>query len=202
MPEIPFEIAVTVRLADEAGAGGLVFHADGSNKHYGFYPSAGNLRLSRFEGPDVFSWKVLHNQPSPHYRPGDWNTLKVRIEKKRVLCYVNDQLVVESTDGALTSGRVGLAKFRDSHVEYKNFQVAKQIPPSNPSADLVAKITKAVSDLVPQGPPKAALIDTLLPNAPASMTVLRERARRLEQQAAQLRELAQAVHQQTVLKER
>src|SRR5439155_8064964 len=29
VPEVPFEMAVTVRLEDEAGAGGLAFHADG-----------------------------------------------------------------------------------------------------------------------------------------------------------------------------
>src|SRR5262249_1262699 len=85
VPPVPFEVAVTVKLNDESGAGGLVFHADGGDKHYGFYPSNGKLRLTRFEGPDVFSWKVLHLLPSPHYRPGDWNTLKVRVEKDRFL---------------------------------------------------------------------------------------------------------------------
>jgi hypothetical protein len=58
-PEVPYEVGVAVKLDDEAGAAGLVFHADGKDVHYGFYPSAGKLRLSRFEGPDVFSWKVL-----------------------------------------------------------------------------------------------------------------------------------------------
>src|SRR5262249_37001522 len=52
VPEKPFEIGVMVKLNDEAGAAGLVFHADGGNKHYGFYPSAGKLRLSRFDGAD------------------------------------------------------------------------------------------------------------------------------------------------------
>ena len=54
-PKLPFELAVTVRLDDESGAAGLVFHADGQHKHYGFYPSSGRLRLSRFEGPNVFT---------------------------------------------------------------------------------------------------------------------------------------------------
>src|SRR5262249_42582619 len=80
-PELPFEVAVTVKLADESGAAGLAFHADGVDRHYGFYPSAGQLRLTRFEGPDVFTWKVLRQQASPHYHPGDWNTLKVRLGK-------------------------------------------------------------------------------------------------------------------------
>ncbi|MEM9367312.1 MAG: S1C family serine protease [Planctomycetota bacterium] len=53
VPEAPFEIAVRVRLDDESGAAGLVFHSDGDNKHYGFYPSGGRLRLSCFLGPSI-----------------------------------------------------------------------------------------------------------------------------------------------------
>jgi hypothetical protein len=56
---MPFEIGVQVKLNDESGAAGLVFHADGSDRHYGFYPSNGNLRLSCFQGPDVQSWMVI-----------------------------------------------------------------------------------------------------------------------------------------------
>src|ERR1700736_979903 len=82
-PAVPYEVAVTVRLDDESGAAGLIFHADGGDKHYGFYPSGGQLRLTRFEGPDVLTWKILNQEASPHYKPGDWNTLKVRIEKDR-----------------------------------------------------------------------------------------------------------------------
>ena len=42
------------------------FHADGEDKHYGFYPTNGRVRLSRFDGPDVLSWKVLREaQPAP-----------------------------------------------------------------------------------------------------------------------------------------
>ena len=117
-----------MRLDDEAGAAGLVFHADGGDKHYGFYPTGGQLRLTRFDGPDVFSWKILKDQRSPHYRPGEWNTLKVRVEKERILCYVNDQLVIESADTGLPAGKVGLAKFRDTRAEFKHFQLARQIP--------------------------------------------------------------------------
>src|SRR5262245_45878125 len=39
VPELPYEVAVTVKLEDEAGAAGLVFHADGDDKYYGFYPT-------------------------------------------------------------------------------------------------------------------------------------------------------------------
>ena len=46
-PELPYELSVSVRLDDEAGAAGLVFAADGGDKHYGFYPSGGGLPLTR-----------------------------------------------------------------------------------------------------------------------------------------------------------
>lgn len=134
VPPLPFEVAVSVRLDDESGAAGLVFHADGGDRHYGFYPSAGNLRLSRFEGPDVFAWKVLEQKPSAHYRPGEWNTLKVRLEKDRIQCYVNDHLVIESTDDGLTGGRVGLAKFRDTVASFRQFRLGKEVPPAAPPA--------------------------------------------------------------------
>src|SRR5439155_6014883 len=147
VPEIPFEIAVMVKLEDEAGAGGLAFHADGGDKHYGFYPSNGNLRFVRFEGPDVYSWKILFNEADPHYKAGEWNTLKVRVEKDRILCYVNDHLVVESNDIALQAGRVGLAKFRNTRAEFKHSQVARQLAEPTPPADLVKRINQSVAKL-------------------------------------------------------
>jgi regulator of sirC expression with transglutaminase-like and TPR domain len=197
LPALPFEVAVTVRLDEESGAAGLVFHADGGNKHYGFYPSSGQLRLTRFEGPDVYSWKILHQESSRHYRPGDWNTLKVRLDKDKIRCFVNGHPVCESTDTALTGGRVGLAKFRETQAEFKNFQLARQIGGTDPPPAVVQRITKAVDGLEPAEVPKANVVDTLTPEA-ASVTVLRDRAKQLEQQAAQLRQLAQAVHQRQV----
>jgi regulator of sirC expression with transglutaminase-like and TPR domain len=197
VPPVPFEVAVTVRLDDESGAAGLIFHADGGDKHYGFYPTDGRLRLTRFDGPDVFSWKILEQVSSPHYHPGEWNTLKVRVEKDQILCYVNDQLVIKSADQGLTAGRVGLAKFRDTQAEFKGFQVAKQLPPLAAPAEVVSRVAKSVHDLG-RGPVKPELVEALVPDAPASAAVLRERARALEQQAGRLRELAAAVHQKRV----
>jgi regulator of sirC expression with transglutaminase-like and TPR domain len=200
-PAVPFEVAALVRLEDEAGAAGLAFYADGKDRHYGFYPSNGNLRLTRFEGPDVYSWKVLHNAPSPHYKPGEWNFLKVRVEKDRILCYVNDQLVVESKDQGLTSGAVGLCKFRDSRAEFKHFAVGKEVPALMPSAEVVARVVKAASGINLTGAPRREVVEALLPDATAAMGILRAKAKKLEQEAAQLRRLAEAVHQERVLAE-
>jgi serine protease Do len=198
VPSLPFEVAVSVKLDDEAGAAGLAFHADGSDRHYGFYPSGGQLRLTRFDGPDVFSWKILRQLASPHYHPGEWNRLKVRLDKGRIVCSVNGHVVVESTDTGLTEGRVGLAKFRDTRAEFKDCQVAREIPTEEPPAELVRRVTRSVEGLDPQEPVPSELIERLLPDASAGSGVLRRQARRLEQQAARLRELAAAVHQRRV----
>jgi serine protease Do len=201
LPALPYEVAVTVRLDNESGAAGLVFHADGHDKHYGFYASGGQLRLTRFEGPDVYSWTILKQQPSPYYRPGDWNTLKVRLEPKKILCYVNNHLVIESTDTALTDGKVGLAKFRETRAEFKQFQVAKDIPAATLSAGLLERVNQSISHLSAQDPLPSDLVDALLPEAAASEPVLRERARALELEAARFRDLARAVHQKRVQNE-
>jgi len=194
-PKLPFELAVRVKLDDESGAAGLAFHAAGQHKHYGFSPTNGTLRLSRFEGPDVYSWKVLQEIRSSHYRPGEWNTLKVRLEQGRIRCFVNDKPVIESTDGTFTAGLVGLAKFRDTEAEFKRFRVAKTIPPFEPTEETVRQITKAVLDIPADRPPVSKLVEKLRPQNGDAGIVLRRRAKRLEQQAERLRQLARLVHE-------
>ncbi len=199
LPKGPYEVGVTVKLGDESGAAGLVFHADGGDLHYGFYPSSGKLRFVRFEGPDVFSWKILHVIPSAHYRSGDWNTFKVRIDKKKFLCYLNDHLVVEEEDRTFKEGAVGLASFRGTVAEFKHFQVADRIAAKKIPEEVLGRI-RAALDKLPTGKPlPATLVDKLAPDSPASVALLRERARLLEEQAAQLKKLATAVHQQRAL---
>lgn len=199
LPELPYEIAVTVRLDDEAGAAGLLFHSDGGDRHYGFYPTGARMRLTRFDGPDVLNWTILTTKFTPHYRPGEWNTLKVRFEAERFLCYVNDELVVESADRGLTAGKVGLAKFRNTEAEYKNFRIAKEIPKTKVAPQIVARIEKVVGDVNLEGPPAKATVEALLPEGSTSLSVLRARAKKLEQQAAQLRKLALEVHQRATI---
>jgi S1-C subfamily serine protease/regulator of sirC expression with transglutaminase-like and TPR domain len=183
VPARPYEVAVSVRLNDEAGAAGLVFASDGGDRHYGFYPSGGQLRLTRFEGPNVFSWSILKQVPSDHYHPGDWNHLRVRIESEKILCYVNGELVAESDDDALKAGQVGLAKFRDTHAEFKGFQVGTNVsllPATLRESEPLAQLNAQDAD---------------------SPIALQQRARELEQEAARLRRQALSLHRQAVLAE-
>jgi len=201
VPLAPYELAVTVKLDDEAGAAGLAFDSDGADKHYGFYASGGKLRLSRFDGPDVTSWQVLRDEANAHYRAGDWNTLKVRVESDKVLCYVNDRLAFESDQVSAGPGRAGLAKFRATRAEFKHFRLAKEVSTSRPADELVARVEKLVENIPSSGPLAGELIEELAPDAAPAALVLRESAKRLEQQAAQLRRLASAVYQRRVLDE-
>lgn len=194
VPDAPFEVGVTVRLKDEDGAAGLVFHADGGNLHYGFYPSGGRIRLSRFDGPDVYSWQVLEQVDTPYYKPGEWNRLKIRIEAGAIKGYVNDRLIVTSHDARYTTGRVGLAQFRETEAEFKSFQIAKEIPSLRPSPELEQDVAELVGEISPDRPPQPELVNRFTEHETAAMIALRERADQLEQQAERLRQLARAVH--------
>ena len=197
----PYEVAVSVRLEDESGAAGLIFASDGDQKHYGFYPTGGQLRLTRFDGPDVYSWAILQTVPSAHYRPGDWNFLRVRVDQEKIYCYVNGELVITSTDDKLPNGKIGLAKFRDTKADFKDFQLGDNLvlPNAPVSAELVANITKEIQNRSDKS--DAAILEVLKSNAEASRGILSERAIKLEREAAHLRELGVAVHRQSVQQE-
>ena len=178
-PEPPFELAVSVKMDDESGAAGLVFHSDGNNRHYGFYPSSGRMRLSCFEGPTVYSWKVLHDRPHEHYRPGDWNDLKIRVEKDKTTCYLNGQLVLESRDNTFTGGKVGLAKFRQTTAEFRHFELAKEISLNLVDAAEVGRVAKQLDDLPAFNLLTDRDLDPLTKSALAARSVLAKRYQEL-----------------------
>jgi serine protease Do len=142
-----FDAEVEVKLEDESGAAGIVIHSDGTHVHQAFYPTNSSLRFTRFEGPDVFSWTILRTLPSEHYRPGEWNRLRVRVRGPHITCFVNGQVVLEEEDGALSGGKVGLVKFREPGAEFRGFRIAQELPPD--AADdgnvEVSRIAKALA---------------------------------------------------------
>ncbi|MEX2111787.1 MAG: transglutaminase family protein [Pirellulales bacterium] len=201
VPESPIEIAVSVQLDDESGAAGLAFCADGGNRHFGFYPTDGHLRLTRFDGPDLLSWTILHDQASRHYRDGEWNTLRVRLEEGKVTCFVNDQQVVEMADDKLTGGKVGLVKFRNTNAQFKNFSLGKELPASSVEPADAQRIIKLVDEAPDDAARDAQLIATLATEPDRATRVLRERADQLDRQAERLRELARAAHEHRVVEQ-
>ncbi|WP_298866227.1 transglutaminase family protein [uncultured Gimesia sp.] len=203
LPELPYEIAVEVKLDEESGAAGLIFYSDENTKHYGFYPSNKNLRISRFDGPDVYLWRVLEEKKSNAYREGEWNQLKVRLEADRILCFVNDEQVFEIKDQRYTEGKVGLAKFRNTVASFKGFQVAPEIAPYRPSKETAQKIIDLTADLRVDRPPLEALIEQVVKdtNQNRAQQALQERARLLKKQAERLQELAQSIHERATREE-
>lgn len=197
-PEAPYDIAVSVKLDDESGAAGLIFGGDDRDKHYGFYPTSGKLRLTRFNGPDVYSWKILQDLPTPHYRPGEWNILRVRVEKDKFTCFVNEQQVVEWGDLDFAGKTVGLAKFRETVAEFKRFHVGANLAGAKTPPEVLARLQKTIAGFTDKEvSPKD--LDPLLKAPADGMNLLRDRARQLEEQAVQLRKLAQTVHHEGTL---
>ena len=192
-PQLPFELAIWVRLQHEDGAAGLAFAIHDGDQQYGFYPSNGQIRLTRFDGPDVYSWHVLSEVQTPAYKPGEWNRLKIRIEKDKLRGYVNDVLVVESSDAEFREGQVGLASFRGTRAEFKGFDVGKAVPSVLPAPALTAQIDRIASTLDLESPPERKLALPFLESADEGVIALKKEADRRERQAKQLRRLAAEV---------
>jgi len=194
VPATPFELSVHVKLGDESGAAGLAFHADGANRHYGFYPTAGKLRVTRFDGPSVFEWKVLREMPSPHYRPGDWNQLTVRVENGGFRCLLNGEPFATVDDDSLPAGRVGLAKFRDTDAEFKLFRLGAPADDVRPDDVLARRLEAAIDQLPALERLTPAGMATLADAGEPAATTVRDRATALEKRAADLRLVAADLH--------
>ncbi|MDE0736227.1 MAG: trypsin-like peptidase domain-containing protein, partial [Pirellulaceae bacterium] len=194
IPAAPYEISVAVKLNKEAGAAGLVFHADGKNRHYGFYPSSGKIRLTRFDGADVFTWQVLYDQPCEAYRPGEWNTLRVRMEKDQFLCYVNDQLILTSQDRGLPTGRAGLAKFRDTHAQFRHFRIGKNLGRGDLPKELATRLNQLIDDLPRLEAISDQQLEPLQEHSTDTRDLLRRQAESLRSRAAELKQISADIH--------
>ena len=193
MPKKPFEIAVMVKLDDESGAAGLAFHSDGADKHYGFYPSNGRMRLTCFRGATVYSWQVLEEVESDHYLPGQWNRLHVRVEEDTIQCFVNGELVITSRDQQLREGQIGLAKFRGTKPDFRAFEFGPKLARQE-LADSAAQWLEKLKNLSVNANAIGSVEREELGGASeiASQELIR-RASMLEQQAKQIRRLADDV---------
>lgn len=200
VPEVPYEVAVDVLLDDESGAAGLVFASDGADRHYGFYPSGGNLRLTRFDGPNVYTWEILDQVSSDAYRPGEWNRLRVRVEEKLITGFVNGEEVVALEDTGLRGGQAGLAKFRQTEATFRRFQLGRDLAVVAPSEKLVARLARQVDKLKRDAHhPKA--ITGLAKSPNLAQSLLREEAGRLRSLAENLEAHASVIHRQAIAEE-
>lgn len=203
-PEQPgetFEVAAHVKLGDESGAAGLVFCSDGGDAHYGFYPSAGKLRLTRFEGPDVYSWTILADVPTEAYRPGQWNLLRVRVEPEQITCWVNDQRVLVQQDSGLRGGYAGLCKFRNTEAEFRGFRLGSDLSQKPVPEEIATTIKTALQTYAQTPAAKSNTLQQLLDQPDASRRLLAEKRRQLEQEAAALGDLEKDLHRHAVTRE-
>ncbi len=204
VPEGPYELAVSVRLDDESGAAGLAFASDGGDRHYGFYPSAGQLRLTRFDGPTVFTWTILRQIDAASYHPGEWNRIKVRVDPQHISCFVNGQMVTEIDEGPGERGKAGLAKFRNTSAQFRNFQIGRSvdsdIKQNGDAAGSEDQIKSRLAKLVDRAG-GTDLEDAALQDAAASRTRLLGMAREWDQKAAGARKLARDLNEKAVERE-
>ncbi|MBL49077.1 MAG: hypothetical protein CMP28_08990 [Roseibacillus sp.] len=200
VPPPPYEVAVEVRLDDEAGAAGLAFAADGQDRHYGFYPSGGGLRLTRFDGPDVFTWNILQQIRSEAYRAGEWNRLRVRVEEKTITCFVNGEKVVEIEDDGLRGGSVGLAKFRQTVATFRNFRLGTNLAEETPAPELVARLERQIGRLK-KDPASGKALDLLSRSPGLAQSLLQEEVETLRAQADALEAQSRAIHRRAIAQE-
>jgi serine protease Do len=121
VPEEPYEVAVKVKLDEEAGAAGLVFASDGDQVHYGFYPSDGKMRLTRFEGPRCLQLV--------HPRPGRGALLRAgRMEP------------AAGAGGKGKAHRLGSTRCRCSRSRMENCAVARLVSANSPDEGGVPRI--------------------------------------------------------------
>lgn len=201
LPSVPYEVGVQVKLDNESGAAGLVFEADGEDKHYGFYPSNGQLRFTRFDGPTVFTWNVIEDIDVPEYREGDWNHLRVRVEKEGIRCYVNDHEVIVSSDQNLRSGRPGLVSFRGTEAAFRRFSCGEKVPRFQPDDAVWAKIEKTTAGFREIDASDTKLVESLAGAGSTAVAALELKADSLSRQSEQLRVLASQVYHHQIVEE-
>jgi serine protease Do len=88
---------------------------------------------------------------------------------------------------------VGLASFRDTHAEFKGFEVGAKLPSEVPSAEVTRRVERMARDVKADGPPDAKVVGDLLPNADAGVRALLDSADRREREAKQLRRAADSL---------
>jgi S1-C subfamily serine protease/regulator of sirC expression with transglutaminase-like and TPR domain len=198
----PYELEVEVRMADESGAAGLVFHADGKNKHYGFYPTNESLRLTCFEGENVYSWNILNTVTSSAYRLNQWNRLRVKVEKNgKITCFVNDEPVIEVIDQSLIEGRVGLCKFRSPSAEFRNFKQARRIPHSLITQETRQKVRKITRNLAKLDRLPTEDYDRLIKLGDQVPQALLDQAALLKKQSLELNKLSKNIRERLSIDE-
>lgn len=202
LPGETFELVTQVKLSEESGAAGLAFCAQDEDHYYGFYPSNGKMRFTRFEGPDVYSWTVLKEFETEAYRPGQWNHLRVRVEPMLITAWVNGQRVMVHEDAGLRGGRAGLCRFRAPEADFRGFRLGLDLAEKPISQELVKSVHGALDHFVQSGSEaREKALGKLMEDPLAARRLMIERRRELEKQTLALKELEKALHRRAVTRD-
>jgi serine protease Do len=200
--QAPFEIEVEVKLEDDSGAAGLVFCSDKKDKHYGFYPTNGSLRLTRFDGPSIYNWNILKTVESNAYLPEKWNLLHVRFEENgRILCSINKQLVIDVIDLEKEGGFIGLCKFREPSASFRNFRFAKRFSSSQVKPKSVLKLRKITRNLSPHRALGESDLQQILDIGKTAPQMLQDYSEELKQRSDDLQKLSKEIRERLVIAE-
>ena len=197
IPKVPYEVKVDVKLNDESGAAGLIFESDGGEKHYGFYPSGGKIRLTRFEGADVLSWSILKEIQSKYYELGEWNSIRVKVETEKLTAFLNGERLFEIEDDILRGGKVGLSKFRETEAQFKNFDLGKNLAPKTIPIETIQDINNNINSLI-EDLDNTSARDNLQEQIQFSQELINKKIKNLENSIATLRELDSNLHKQDI----
>ncbi|MDG1131815.1 MAG: transglutaminase family protein [Opitutales bacterium] len=198
----PFDLEVEVRLEDESGAAGLVFGSDGEEKHYGFYPTNGSLRLTCFNGPKVFDWNIIETTPSSDYLPGTWNQLQIRFDQGgQIRCSINEQEVIEAVDFTLKQGWIGLCKFREPAAEFRNFRISPRLSSGSITPEIRERAYELSQTLVLEKSISPSEVQDLTKLDSSFYQALIDRAVEMEKASERLRQSAEKVRIARIIKE-
>jgi hypothetical protein len=106
----------------------MLFRAKDFETSYDFEASYSSNTLAVFKGVGDL-WNAAEITPGgkaarPPFPGGDTHTYKVTVEGANIKCYLDGKLVMDfKDDNALMSGRIGLASYSNSIIEYENVSV-------------------------------------------------------------------------------
>jgi len=153
--------------------------------------------LTRFEGPDVLSWSILDQISSQSYRPGEWNRIRIRVEEKKIIGYLNGEKICELNDTVLRGGKVGLAKFRSTEAEFKHFELGKDLSPKMTPNETIKELTQQI-DLLIQNPINGDAMTQLKSDVDASKSLLKNKIKELKKTANSLKRIHDQVHREHI----
>ena len=114
----------------------------------------------------------------------------MRVEKEKIIGFVNGHEVMRVAQVRQPPGAIGLCKFRDTSAEYKNFRFGENVSDLSLTPESRNKLAKQLDALND----RSSLLDIDLLGQSTDvlhrMKVLDEKAKSLEQQAAELRKVA------------